>query len=134
MHRGGELPRAGRKKNLIIGLEVEWNADLFQCDTCSWGRHCDSSNPAPIVQWSIRNVIESRTCLLPMIQPGTQFLLRMYQHYKQRVLPGAGGILDQPQLYIEAMEILSARESVLRAEEAERVRRQGDRQLHRGGV
>jgi len=50
--------------------------------------------------------------------------MRLYRHYKNNVLPYAGGILDQPQVYAEAMEVLAARESVLRAEELERLRRQ----------
>lgn len=135
MHRGGELCHAGGKKNLIIALEVEWNADLFQCDTCSWGRHCDDANPAPIAKWAIGGVIESRTCLLPMITPASRFLVRLYRHYKERILPFAGGLLDQPHLYAEAMEILAAREATLRAEYAERQRRRGGAGLpHPGDV
>ena len=134
MHRGGELRDAGGKKNLIIALEVEWNADLFQCATCSWGRHCDDANPAPFAKWAIVGVIESRTCLLPMITPQSRFFMRMYRHYKERILPFGGGLLDQPHLYAEAMEILSSRESVLRAEYAERQRRQGARGVHPGDV
>jgi hypothetical protein len=54
-------------------------------------------------------VIESRTCLLPMITPQSQFLLRLHGHYKNQVLPFAGGLLEQPHYYAEAMEILSDR-------------------------
>lgn len=35
-------------------------------------------------------------------------MLRLYQHYKQNRLPLAGGLLDQPNNYIEAMETISA--------------------------
>jgi hypothetical protein len=41
---GRELRHGGRKKNLIIALEVARNAELFRCETCTWGRHCDESN------------------------------------------------------------------------------------------
>lgn len=70
-------------------------------------------------------MIESRTCLLPMITAESRFFIRMHGHYRKQVLPYGGGILDQPHLYTEAMEILAARESVLRAEEVDRLRRQG---------
>jgi len=79
-------------------------------------------------------VIESRTCLLPMITPQSRFLVRMYRHYKERILPFGGGLLDQPHLYAEAMEILAARESVLRAEYAERERRRRAHGGHQGDV
>lgn len=101
------------------------NAELFRCETCAWGRHCDQSNPAPIAKWVIRGVIESRTCLLPMITPASRFLLRLYGHYKSRILPGAGGLLDQAHHYVEAMEILAEHDARLQAELAEKQRREG---------
>jgi hypothetical protein len=121
-----ELRRRDAKKNLIIGLEVARNADLFRCETCTWGRHCDDTKPAPIAQWVIRGsfgTIESRTCFLPMITPQTHFLLRLFSHYKNAVLPYAGGLLDQPHFFAEAMEILAGRSGELDAELAERIRR-----------
>lgn len=75
----------------------------------------------------IRGVIESRTCLLPMITPQSQYLIRLHQHYKNGVLPHAGGLLEQPSYFIEAMEILSAHETQLQAEHAEKLRREGMR-------
>jgi len=33
-------------------------------------------------------------------------LLRLYKHYKNNILPFAGGILDQPNVFQEAMEII----------------------------
>jgi hypothetical protein len=72
-------------------------------------------------------VIESKTCLLPMITPQSRFLLRMHQHYEKRILPHEGGLLEQPHYYVEAMEILSAREAVIQAELAEKRRRELER-------
>jgi hypothetical protein len=108
---------------LIIALEVAMNAELFRCETCTWGRHCDERNPAPFAKWVVRGVIESRTCLLPMITPASRVLLRFYGHYKQRLLPRAGGLLDQPHHYLEAMEILAAHEAQSQMERAERARK-----------
>jgi len=120
----GELRGRGGKKNLIITLEVAHNAEQFRCETCSWGRHCDASRAAPFAKWVIRGVIESKTCLLPMITPASRLMLRLYMHYKARLLPHAGGLLEQPHYYIEAMEILSERDAQVQAEMAERARRE----------
>lgn len=100
------------------------HAESFRCDTCAWGRHCDDSNPAPFAKWVIRGVIESKTCLLPMITPQTKFLLRMHDHYRGRVLPYDGGMLDQPHYYAEMMEWISARDAEITAEEQARAQRQ----------
>jgi hypothetical protein len=69
-------------------------------------------------------VIESRTCLLPMITPGTRMMLQLYGHYKSKLLPHAGGLLDQPNYYVEAMEILSERDAQVQGEASERMRRE----------
>ena len=69
-------------------------------------------------------MIESRTCLLPMITPASRLMLRLYGHYRARLLPHAGGLLDQPNYYIEAMEILAERDAKVQAEMAERARRE----------
>jgi len=59
-----------------------------------------------------------------MITPASRMLLRLYGHYKARILPHAGGLLEQPHYYIEAMEILEERDARLQAEAAERARRE----------
>lgn len=84
------------------------NRDKFNCQACRWHRHCDENNPAPFVMWVIPGVIESRTCLLPMVTERETGLIRLYQHYKENKLPLAGGLLDQPNNYVEAMEIIAA--------------------------
>lgn len=78
----------------------------FQCKTCTWGRHCDESNPAPFRQWKIEGVIESATCLLPMVTSRSWLLLRLHGHYQNHILPFGGGLFDQPNAYIRAMEII----------------------------
>lgn len=98
------------------------NAEAFKCETCQWGRHCDETRPAPYAQWSIRGVIESNVCLLPMITQESRFLLKMHEHYRNKVLPHSGGILDQPNYYAEAMEILALRDSEILAERHKRER------------
>jgi len=57
-------------------------------------------------RWEIPNVIESKTCLLPMVTQQSMMLMKLYKHYSNNILLKQGGILDQPNFYIEAMEIL----------------------------
>jgi len=35
--------------------------------------------------------------------------IRLYRHYKNGVLPYGGGLLNQPNTYIEAMDTIEAR-------------------------
>jgi hypothetical protein len=58
-----------------------------------------------------------------MITPASHLLVRLFQHYKRRIMPMAGGLFDQPNYYVEAMEILSERDALIQSEMAERARR-----------
>jgi hypothetical protein len=92
-------------------VTVIQNRKDFDCDKCIWGRHCDESNPAPFNQWKIpgnRNaaVIESNVCLLPMVTNRALFFIRLHKHYRNGVLFSGSGFMDQPNLYLEMMEIL----------------------------
>ncbi len=80
----------------------------FNCEFCTWGRHCDKSNPASFNQWVIPNIIDTNICLKPMVTSKSLGFLKMYTHYKNRLLPYSGGILDQPYSYIRAMEIIES--------------------------
>ena len=84
------------------------NRSKFDCQHCIWGRHCDASNPAAFDKWAIPGVIESRTCLLPMITPFSWFMIELYGHYQNRLLPFSGGVLEQPAIYVEAMRTLDS--------------------------
>lgn len=55
--------------------------------------------------------IESNVCFLPMITERSRFFLRLYSHYKNKHLVNAGGILDQPNIYLEAMELISGNDN-----------------------
>lgn len=43
-----------------------------------------------------------------MITTESRLLLRMYCHYTNRILPYSGGLLRQPNHYVEAMEIIAS--------------------------
>ena len=66
-----------------------------------------SKGPAKYPKWDIKVVLEdSRICPLPMITGETRSMLKLHAHYKNGILPNAGGILDQPSAYVEAMNII----------------------------
>lgn len=77
-------------------------------------KHCDidgslpgSIGPAPYVKFKIPGVIESKTCLLPLVDSQTWDILSMYKHYRNGLLPYSGGVLEQPNAYLVAMELIS---------------------------
>jgi hypothetical protein len=45
-------------------------------------------------------------CLRRLIQPRSRQFLDLYSHYKNGILPLAGGLLDQPACYIRAMSTI----------------------------
>jgi len=98
-------------------VEVAAHRDRFNCQHCGFNRHCDDSNPAPFPMFAIREIgLESRTCLLPMVTGFSRQMLRLYGHYKHHLLPYAGGLYDQPNLYIEAMDVIEQHEARLKSE------------------
>jgi len=54
----------------------------------------------------VPGVIDSNVCLKPMITSASAFYLRLHAHYKNGLLPYSGGLLDQPAVFIEIMEII----------------------------
>jgi len=93
---------------------VRNNSDKFNCKKCSYNHHCDetgdisgSNGPAGYDIISVPGVIESRVCLLPMITPQSHSMLVMFKDRQNQLLPVHGGTLDQPNRYLQAMELLS---------------------------
>lgn len=58
-----------------------------------------------------------------MITPKSEALLRLHQHYQMRILPYEGGLLGQPNYYIEAMEIVELADRRIKRELQEREQR-----------
>jgi hypothetical protein len=104
--------------------------------TCPWGRHCDAGNaspdpehfvirttpastfsPGPAEDGALSRWVQSggaiewrsHVCPLPLINKGSSELLRLHGFWQDRLMPLAGGVLDQPNGIIRAMEIASAR-------------------------
>lgn len=51
-------------------------------------------------------MLSTPVCLLPMIDARIWQLFRLYRYYDKGNLYRGGGIMDQPNKYIEAMEII----------------------------
>jgi hypothetical protein len=100
-------------------VEVAFQRDNFNCRQCRHHRHCDDSNPAPFPMFAVPEIgLESRTCLLPMITPFSHQLMRLYSHYKNQLLPFAGGLHDQPAIWMEAMEVIDAHQARVLSEKS----------------
>lgn len=88
----------------------------FNCSTCK-RRNCDETNPAKYPVWVIKAIgFESRICPLPMITSFSNEMVRLYWHYKNHLLPFGGGILNQPNIYGEAMSLIDATFARIRSE------------------
>lgn len=100
-------------------MVVAHNRDKFNCQACPWNRHCDDSNPAPFPMFAIEDIgLESHTCLLPMVTDESRQMMRLYSHYKNGALPFAGGILDQPEAFSDAMAVIDSKVEKLKREAA----------------
>lgn len=88
------------------------NAKDFQCDNCDH-RYCGEGVPgsngnAPYDKWKF-GAIKLRSCPLPMISDLSDFYMRMHKHYLNGIMltdEHGTGLLDQPNHYLEAMEII----------------------------
>jgi len=99
-----------------MAIEIMKAPEQFKCKTCR-ERYCDaerrlpgSLGRAPIPLWVVADpaggdipLIESDTCLLPMVDESTWYLFRLHKLFEKGVLYQTGGLMDQPNRYIEAM-------------------------------
>lgn len=98
-------------------------AKKFDCRYCPWGRNetghfCDDSNPAPgniwVLMYNGREIEKRKTCPKPIIGADSRLFLTLFGHYERRMLPLAGGILNQPKIYADAMNIIAAARDEMR--------------------
>lgn len=66
------------------------------------------NHDAGFKKWSIPGVIETSICPRHLITARSDALLRMYGHYKNGHLLLAGGIAEQPYVFLEAMQVIEA--------------------------
>lgn len=57
-----------------------------------------------------------------MVSTESSHFLRLYRHYDHGFLYSAGGIENQPNVYLEAMEVIAAELSQIRRDELEKLR------------
>ena len=69
-----------------------------------------------------------------MITPASREWLRLHEHYRNGILPFAGGLLDQPHAYAEAMQVLAEREREILAQRVERQQREAAMAGRFGGL
>jgi hypothetical protein len=58
------------------------------------------------VEYRGKEIIDTNICIKPMVTATHHQLLRLHKHYKNGLLPLSGGVLDQPNIYLEAMELI----------------------------
>jgi len=84
---------------------VQRNPKKFTCKGCAH-KHCDSNNPASFKMWKVEGVIESNVCLLPMISSFSHQILTFKKHYQNGFLPWVGGMINQPNKFLQALETI----------------------------
>ena len=58
----------------------------------------------------------SSVCPLPIVGEHSAEVLRLLEWWREHILPMAGGLYDQPNLYLQSMELLEARFAAARRE------------------
>lgn len=87
-----------------MACAVSREPGLYRCDVCNCLE--DGTNPDGL-KWKIASAgIESDVCFRKQLTPFTILMLDLHRHYKNGVLPLAGGLLDQPYTYFRAMTTL----------------------------
>jgi hypothetical protein len=88
---------------------VQANRKAFDCDNCD----CDSEHNAGFEKWYIPEIdLNSAVCLRWLVSARSVMLLRLYNQYKANILPLAGGWLDQPNLFAQAIETIEAHKAL----------------------
>lgn len=82
------------------------DAKAYECSAC-FERYCNADRPAPYDRWRLPDGTPSRVCLLPMVTDASRELLRLADHYRAGHLPRAGGVLNQPNKFLQALELIN---------------------------
>ena len=83
----------------------------------------ENGGPAPDVRWvgppdGAATHAELRVCPLPMVGADEAALLKFWPHWQANRMPEAGGLLDQPAGFVEAMDRIRRHMDAAEAEEA----------------
>ncbi len=84
----------------MLCADPKWAA----CESCN----CEDG-VSPIARWEIKGVVEADTvCPRRRVTDDDWYLVDLYQHYVAGHLLHAGGIADQPAIYLDAMQEIAA--------------------------
>ncbi|MBI5789288.1 MAG: hypothetical protein HZA78_10580 [Candidatus Schekmanbacteria bacterium] len=91
-----------------MGVAVLLNQAEFDCRRCTKAmkveKGCEEDSPLP-ERWVI-DAEAYRRCPLKLVSGLSWSAIRLYQYYRQGFLPVTGGILDQSNLFLQALEII----------------------------
>lgn len=60
-------------------------------------------------RWHIPGIIDKTDqCARRMVTPLSDYLLKLHHHYQNGNLAVAGGVTDQPGLYLDAMQVIGS--------------------------
>lgn len=77
------------------------NPDWADCSSCG----CVDGQ-ASVDRWEIKGVIKTRTCPRRLITDESRAWIDLFRHYRAGHLCFAGGVADQPVVYLDAMQII----------------------------
>lgn len=75
------------------------------------GFDCEHCNCQPGEEWELRHgdlVVRTDTCPAQIVDPDYLGIVHLYGFYRDGVLAYAGGVMDQPAFYLQAMQIVGA--------------------------
>lgn len=97
-----------------LGVHVALDPSFAPCESCI----CKDGN-AGFAKWEIKGLLEpTSSCPRRSLSAETNFYLSLFPHYRSGHLLFAGGLADQPAIYIEAMGIIDATVNAVQAEES----------------
>lgn len=105
-------PQGGRPKKLLIAVYLARKPDWAPCESCDcvggesqfprWAVDSEAVFPDGAGGYSF----QTRSCPRRTVTADSLFLVSLYRHYKAGHLYVAGGVADQPVLYLKAMQII----------------------------
>lgn len=97
-----------------MAVGVGQNAREFDCHTCGY-KHCDEDGRLPGSRgkagydaWQLDGV-NYRVCPMMQITPMSRQFMMLHTHYAKRLLPFHGGLMNQPNAYLQAMETIESK-------------------------
>jgi hypothetical protein len=91
-----------------MAVAVATDPKAFPCETC----RC-RNGVSEFDRWKVPDMVPgtfaiepTNRCFRQLVTPAAWHFLELYKHYKNGLLPLAGGLLEQPAIYYKAMTII----------------------------